>query len=76
MSLQIRPFSDRDMDDVVRLSLVAWEPVFQSLQQVVGSGISARIYPDWKKQQKEIVEQICKDAEKVTAQGLSPMQEG
>ena len=66
MNLQIRPFSNNDMEDIVRLSLLAWEPVFRSFQQVLGAEIYTRLHPDWKKEQKETVEQICKDEEKTT----------
>ena len=64
MNLHIRPFSDADLEDVVRLSLLAWEPVFSSFAHVLGSEIYTRIYPDWRRQQQEVVEKICQDSEK------------
>jgi hypothetical protein len=59
--LQIRPLPQDDMENVIQLSLLAWAPVFQSFEQVLGSKIFSLIYPEWKKSQKEIVEKICRD---------------
>src|SRR5689334_20497020 len=59
MDLSIRPFSNDDMDAVVDLSLLAWEPVFQSFEQVLGSAIYTLTYPEWQRQQREVVMQYC-----------------
>ncbi len=61
MHLSIRPVSDDDIEDLVRLSLLAWAPVFSSFQQVLGERIYPLIYPDWSRRQREEVEGICKD---------------
>jgi ribosomal protein S18 acetylase RimI-like enzyme len=53
------------MDDIVRLSLLAWEPVFISFEKVLGPVIYPILYPDWRKSQKEGVETTCKDKEKM-----------
>jgi predicted N-acetyltransferase YhbS len=66
VNIQIRPFHDDDMAAIVELSLLAWEPVFQSFEQVLGSRIYARIYPDWRTRQREDVEAVCKDREKTS----------
>lgn len=43
MNLNIRPVDERDIDDIVELSLLAWEPVFQSfLQSVIPSDRNER----------------------------------
>ena len=64
MDLSIRPISNDDIEDVVQLSLLAWEPVFSSFKQVLGSRIYSLIYPDWLRQQREGVETVCRDVEK------------
>ncbi len=64
MKLHIRPLSHDDIPDVVRLSLLAWAPVFRSFEQVLGSEIYTIIYPDWRRQQSEVVERVCQDGEK------------
>lgn len=44
----IRSFRKSDLDAVVKLSLRAWEPVFDSLREVLGDPIFARLHrPDW-----------------------------
>ena len=66
MNLQIRRFNSSDMNDIVQLSLLAWEPVFIAWEQILGSKLyPIAIYPDWRKGQKEVVEKICSD-EKMT----------
>jgi ribosomal protein S18 acetylase RimI-like enzyme len=62
----IRPFRDNDIEQVVTLSLLAWERVFQSFEQVLGSEIYLRIYPDWKIGQRKAVEDLCNDARNET----------
>lgn len=66
MTTRIRPLASGDIDAVVRLSLAAWEPVFQSFRQVLGAAIYARIYPEWAKSQAEAVERVCKESERDT----------
>lgn len=66
MGFHIRHFRDDDLDAVVELSLLAWEPVFESFQQVLGPDIYRLIWPDWRTSQREVVENACNDAEKIT----------
>lgn len=66
MNSHIRSFIDTDLDDIVELSLLAWEPVFNSFKQILGPDIYPIIYPDWLKSQREVVETACKDKEKVS----------
>jgi GNAT superfamily N-acetyltransferase len=56
---RIRPFDDRDAEVVVDLSLRAWAPVFASLEHVLGSEIFGRMHPDWRKDQRRAVENVC-----------------
>jgi ribosomal protein S18 acetylase RimI-like enzyme len=64
MNLRIRPVRDDDVQDLVQLSLLAWEPVFNSFEQILGPAIYPTIYPDWKKSQREAVEKVCGDGDK------------
>jgi GNAT superfamily N-acetyltransferase len=62
MTLQIRPFLNTDIHDLVHLSLLAWEPIFSAWQQILGAELyPIAIYPDWRKGQQEVVEKICLD---------------
>lgn len=60
MKLHIRPFDKKDINDIVELSLLAWEPVFVAWEQILGPKLyPIAIYPDWRKSQKEVVEKGC-----------------
>jgi GNAT superfamily N-acetyltransferase len=59
MLTRIRAFVDGDLTDVVELSLLAWEPVFESMEKVLGPRIFPLIWPDWRKSQAEGVEGAC-----------------
>ncbi len=63
MDWQIRVFDDKDLDEIVGVSLLAWEPVFASFRQILGPKIYSFLYPDWRESQKEGVEAFCKDRE-------------
>ena len=65
MNLHIRSFVDKDLDAIVHLSLLAWEPVFDSFRQILGPNIYPILYPDWRKSQREGVETTCNNKEKV-----------
>ncbi len=60
----IRSFADQDLEDIVQLSLLAWEPIFISFEHILGPDIYPCLYPDWHKSQKEGVETTCTDKEK------------
>lgn len=66
MSLHIRPVRENDVDDLVRLSLLAWAPIFISFRQILGPDIYTLIWPDWRTSQREGVEKVCKDGEKTS----------
>ena len=61
MNLTIRSYADQDLDAIVELSLLAWEPIFKSFKQILGPQIYPIIYPDWRKSQQEGVEATVKD---------------
>ena len=66
MKINIRPYTDQDLDPIVTLSLLAWEPVFQSFEKVLGPEIYPIIYPDWRESQAEGVADVVKDGGKYT----------
>ncbi len=62
MNFHIRPYSKGDLEGIVELSLLAWEPVFTAWQEILGPKLyPIAIYPDWRKSQKEVVEKGCTD---------------
>lgn len=58
-AIEIRPLQDGDTDAVVGLSLRAWAPVFESIEQAMGSGVFRRLHPDWREDQRRSVEDAC-----------------
>lgn len=60
MKIQIEPYDDRQLAAVIRLSLRAWAPVFDSLQQVMDADVYCSFYPDgWHVSQQKAVEAVC-----------------
>jgi ribosomal protein S18 acetylase RimI-like enzyme len=61
---RIRPFVDGDIEQVVELSLLAWEPAFESFEKVLGPRVFPILYPDWRRTQAEGVEGACRATDK------------
>ena len=67
MEAQIRAYTDEDIEAIVELSLLAWEPVFTAWQKILGPDLyPIAIFPDWRKSQQEGVEKVCHDAKMTT----------
>jgi len=63
VNFNIRPMEYDDLKELVQLSLVAWVPVFESFELVLGPTIFALLYPDWRASQRQVVERICGEQE-------------
>jgi ribosomal protein S18 acetylase RimI-like enzyme len=63
MPLNIRPVSDHDVEPLVQMAWLAFEPIFRSFRQIMGDDVFTVVYPDWKKTQQETVEGFCKQTE-------------
>jgi GNAT superfamily N-acetyltransferase len=62
---EIRSYEDSDLETIVEFSLRAWEPVFESLRQVLGDAIFARLHqPEWRAVQAESVRSSCTSDER------------
>ena len=60
MGIEIRPMYDDDTNDVVQLSLRAWEPVFHSLRETMGDPLFDHFYgADWRSYQGADVRRAC-----------------
>ncbi len=67
MNLQIRPLHNSDINDLLNLSLLAWEPVFTSWEKILGPKLyPLAIYPDWRKSQKEAIEKAFHNEKLIT----------
>ncbi|WP_242053686.1 GNAT family N-acetyltransferase [Nostoc sp. FACHB-888] len=59
MEMRIEPYDAHQLDAVIRLSLRAWTPVFDSIQKVMDFDIYHEFYPDWRVSQQKAVESVC-----------------
>ena len=60
MGIRIEPYDPRHLDAIVRLSLRAWAPVFDSLQKVLSPDVYQVFYPNhWSVSQQQAVEDVC-----------------
>ena len=66
MTLNIRLYREEDHDAIIELSLLAWEPVFRSFEQVLGHNVYDLLYPDWQAIQAKVVESVFEEPEKFT----------
>ncbi|MEH1869425.1 MAG: GNAT family N-acetyltransferase [Nostoc sp.] len=59
MEMRIEPYEAHQLDAVIRLSLRAWTPVFDSIQKVMDFDVYQEFYPDWRVSQQKAVEGVC-----------------
>ena len=58
--MQIQPYDAEQLDAVIRLSLRAWEPVFDSIQKAMSADVYRVFYPQhWRVSQQKAVEDVC-----------------
>jgi hypothetical protein len=56
----IRALRDDEIDAVVKFSVRAWRPVFESFARLMGPEIFQRVYPDWAAIQASAVDATCR----------------
>lgn len=58
--MQIKPYEPPYLDAVIDLSLRAWTPVFESIQQAMNPDVYQAFYADgWRMSQQKAVEDVC-----------------
>jgi ribosomal protein S18 acetylase RimI-like enzyme len=57
----IEPYAPHHHEAIVRLSLRAWAPVFESLKNVMDGEVYGVFFPDWRVTQQRAVEDVCAD---------------
>jgi ribosomal protein S18 acetylase RimI-like enzyme len=58
--MKIQPYDTSHLEAVIRLSLRAWAPVFDSIQSVMNADVYREFYPDdWRVSQQQAVENAC-----------------
>jgi GNAT superfamily N-acetyltransferase len=60
-TLTVRPLRADDIPAVVEFAVRAWQPVFESFQQVMGPAIFRRVYRDWRADQARAVAETCRE---------------
>ena len=62
--MRIEPYEANQLDAVIRLSLRAWTPVFDSIQNAMSADVYQAFYPDnWRMSQQKAVEDVCAAAD-------------
>ncbi|HEY9643483.1 MAG TPA: GNAT family N-acetyltransferase [Coleofasciculaceae cyanobacterium] len=62
--MQIEPYSADQLDAILRLSLRAWTPVFESIQKIMDLDVYQELYPnDWRESQQKAVAAVCDAAD-------------
>ncbi len=61
MAMMIRFASEKDLVPMIDLTLMAFEPIFESFRQILGGEIFSAIYPNWQDTQRKIVEDAFDD---------------
>jgi ribosomal protein S18 acetylase RimI-like enzyme len=57
----IRQMTPGDVDRLVEIALVAWEPVFDSFHRVLGDELFALRWPDWQAEKSGQIIGMCDD---------------
>jgi ribosomal protein S18 acetylase RimI-like enzyme len=58
--MQIEPYNPSHLEAVIHLSLRAWSPVFDSIQNTMSAEVYRVFYPDhWRVSQQKAVETVC-----------------
>jgi len=58
--MKIKQYEPHYLDDIIRLSLQAWAPVFESIQQVMNAEVYRAFYPEnWRTSQQKAVADVC-----------------
>ena len=61
--MEIQTYGAAELDAIVRLSLRAWAPVFESMKGAMDAEVFGEFYPDWRVAQQAAVAATCADPE-------------
>ncbi|MCW3060062.1 MAG: Acetyltransferase family [Capsulimonas sp.] len=63
VKFNIRRVRPEDKAALLELSLLAWEPIFTSFEQILGSDIGSIVCPEWRSRQHIEIAAICDEPE-------------
>ena len=62
--IRIVPYESSHIDDVLSLSMLAWDPVFPLMQEEIPDYVYSAFYPDgWQQRQRTDIAAVCEDDE-------------
>lgn len=61
--MKIEPYEEKKLDEIVQLSLRAWEPVFDSIEGAMDREVYRELHPDWRVTQRTAVELACENTD-------------
>jgi len=61
MNTKIRLYKPNDLEELLEITLLAFESIFESFKKILGPCIYPIIYPDWRRSQTEGVEKISQN---------------
>lgn len=61
MDILIKEATEEDLQDLLVLTVLAFEPIFASFQEILGPYIFSVLYPDWREAQRKIVLDAMQD---------------
>ncbi|WP_218596867.1 hypothetical protein [Chroogloeocystis siderophila] len=70
IEVRIEPYNVQQLDEVIRLSLRAWTPVFDSIEKMMDFDVYRELYPDWRVSQQKAVEDVCAAVAPMTSSAL------
>ena len=59
LAMQLVPYEPGMLEDVIRMSLRSWAPVFRSIQAGMDPDVYGELHPDWRVTQTEAVRGVC-----------------
>jgi predicted kinase/GNAT superfamily N-acetyltransferase len=60
----VRPYTDNDWEAVLEICLLSFAPIHESFKQLLGAGLFALVYPDWKTSHKEYLASLTQPGER------------
>jgi predicted kinase/GNAT superfamily N-acetyltransferase len=60
----IRPYLDSDWDAVLEICILAFTPVHESFERLLGTDLFALVYPDWKASNKDYLSSLVNSDER------------
>lgn len=64
MKIQIRQYAETDLDSILEIAILAFTPIHESFQKLLGRDIFKLVYPDWKSSTRKYIQSLCEGKER------------